>query len=40
MEIDPAISRDVLVRLKRARGQLDGYELAPEYPMTVNFSKQ
>ena len=24
MEIDPAISRDVLVRLKRARGQLDG----------------
>ena len=23
-----------------ARGQLDGYELAPEYPMTVNFSKQ
>ena len=24
MEIDPAISRDILVRLKRARGQLDG----------------
>ena len=24
MEIDPAISRHVLVRLKRARGQLDG----------------
>ncbi|MEC8505000.1 MAG: metal-sensitive transcriptional regulator [Actinomycetota bacterium] len=24
MEIDPAISRDVLLRLKRARGQLDG----------------
>ncbi|MGA0946739.1 MAG: metal-sensitive transcriptional regulator, partial [Candidatus Nanopelagicales bacterium] len=24
MEIDPAISRDVLMRLKRARGQLDG----------------
>ncbi len=24
MEIDRAISRDVLVRLKRARGQLDG----------------
>ena len=24
MEIDPAISRDVLVRLKRAQGQLDG----------------
>ena len=24
MEIDPATSRDVLVRLKRARGQLDG----------------